>query len=244
MLGLDAYSTKARLVPAMLVALPIGIGVGVWLKQDVLSWGVGGGVTIGGVLLLVATERVRRLGRTVEDRIYKRLGGKPTSIMLRHRDTRLDRATKQRYHQFLRAKVSGFRLPSTQEEQVDPKAADEQFDSCTRWLIQNTQTPRGNFPLVFAELCSYGLLRNLRGMRPAAIATALIGIGACALRIREGWADGVHAASLVGLLLSAAMLAVWSLHLNDKWVEAAGFDYAKALLASCDSPHLQAKQSA
>jgi hypothetical protein len=242
-LGHGAYSAKARLVPALLVVLPVAIGVGVWLKQDVLSWGVGGGLTIGGVLLLVATERVRRLGRAVEDRIHQTLGAKPTTIMLRHRDTRLDRTTKQRYHQCLRAKVPGFRLPSAQDEHADPKAADEQFDSCTRWLLENTRT-RSNFPLVFAELCSYGLVRNLRGMRPAAVATAITGIAACALRIREGWADGVHAASLVGLIVSAGMLAVWSLHLNDKWVEAASFDYAKALLASCDSPHLQEKKSA
>lgn len=241
MLGLDAYSTKARLAPALLVALPIGIGVGVWLKQDLLSWGVGGGVTIAGVLLLVATERVRRLGRAAEDRIYKYLGGKPTTILLRHRDSRLDRATKQRYHQFLRARVPGFRLPSSQDEQADPKAVDEQFDSCTRWLLENTRT-RGNFPLVFAELCSYGLVRNLRSMRPAAITTAILGIAACALRIHEGWVDGVHAASLVGLIVSATMLAVWSLHLSDEWVEAAGFDYARALLASCDSPNMKGVQ--
>ena len=45
----------------------------------------------------------------------------------------------------------------------------------------------------------------------------------------------------VGAILSAVLLATWSIRLNDAWVRAAAFDYAGALLASCDRILAKAK---
>ncbi len=235
MLGLDAYSIPARVVPPILVVLPVGIGVGVWFEQSVLSWTIGGGLTVVGVLFLVAAESVRRLGRAVQDRIYKDLGAKPTTILLRHRDTSLDQPTKRRYHQKLRDAVPGCRLPTATEELADAVAADAQYDSCVRFLLEQTRD-RKLFPLVFRELVSYGLIRNLRGMRVVAIVLAVTGIVACVARLKHDLHASVHGGAVVGVLLSAALLAVWVVRLNDRWVREASFDYARALLASCDAP--------
>lgn len=109
----------------------------------------------------------------------------------------------------------------------------DQYESCTRFLLEQTRD-RKQHPLVFRELVSYGLIRNLRGMRPAAIGSAIVGLLACAVRALLEVPEVVHPAAAVGTILSAFMLAMWWLRLNDQWVRAAAFDYARTLLASCD----------
>ncbi|MEQ9617513.1 MAG: hypothetical protein RLN60_05705 [Phycisphaerales bacterium] len=237
MVGLDAYSIPARLAPALLVAMPVGLAIGVWFSQDMLGWGIGGGVTVGSLLFLVMAERARRAGKAVELRLESELGARPTTVMLRHCDTRLERPAKERYHRFLEGAVPGVKLPTPEAEEADPVNADEQYASCTRYLLEQTRD-RKQHGLVFRELVSYGFVRNLRGMRAAAIGSALVGLLACGVRAILGLPESVHAVGAVGTILSAFLLAMWWLKLNDQWVRDASFDYARALLASCDRINL------
>ncbi len=233
MIGLDSYSIPARLTPALLVALPAGLAVGVVFPQDLLQWAIGGGITVTGVLFLVMAERARRMGRAVQDRLYDELGAKPTTILLRHRNSVIEPPTKRRYHRCLAEIVPDCLMPTPEQEEADPAAADEQYESCTKFLLEATRD-RKQHRLVFRELVSYGFVRNLRGMRPAAVGSAVIGLAVSGTRALWYAPESIDNAAAVVAVLSAFLLVMWWLRLTDGWVREAAFDYARALLASCE----------
>ena len=233
MIGLDSYSIPARLFPAVLVMLPVGFAVAELFPQELIVWGAGSGVVSTTGLAFLMTELVRSRGRALQERLYDELGAKPTTILLRHRDNRIDPTTKTRYHRCLGSLVPDVCLPTAEQEAADTTAADEQYDSCVKYLLEQTRD-RKSFRLVFKELVSYGMIRNLRGMRPAAITIAIVGTFVCAVRALAQGMEAIDASAAVAGIVSASMLAVWIVRLNDQWVKDAAFDYAKTLLASCD----------
>ncbi len=233
LIGLDRYSVPARLFPAVLVVLPLGLAVAALFPQDLIVWGTGSGlVTTTGLAFLMA-ERARRPGRRLQDRMDKRLGARPTTILLRHSDTRLNADVKRRYHRCLEDVVPDVRLPTPREETEDPETADQIYDSCTTYMLERTRD-REAFPLVFKELVSYGMVRNLTAMKPGAIGSAAVGTLVCAVAaLWNGLADIDPVAATAGII-SMWLLVFWIFRLNEKWVEDAAFDYARRLLASCD----------
>lgn len=233
MIGLDSYSIPARLFPAVLVLLPLGATIAALFPQDVFVWGAGSGLASTTGLAFLLAERARRPGRAVQDILFDRLGAKPTTILLRHRDNRIDAKTKRRYHSCLAEDVPGATIPSADDEASDPDAADAEFDSCVTFMLERTRN-RKQFPLVFKELVSYGMVRNLYAMRSTAIAAAAIGSVACAVIALWDGHQNLDPVAAVGCVLSAGLLAVWLTKLREQWVKAAAFDYARRLLASCD----------
>jgi hypothetical protein len=232
-LGLDSYSIPARLAPALLIVLPTGLAVGVVFPQNLLHWAIGGGVTVSGLLFLLMAERARRLGRAVQDRLYAALGAKPTTVLLRHRDSTIEQPTKLRYHRCLEEIVPDCVMPTSEQEEADPVAADAQYESCTKFLLEATRD-RKRHRLVFCELVSYGFVRNLRGMRGAAMGFAGLGLGISATRALWNGLGSIDNAAAVVAVLSAFLFVIWWLRLTDEWVREAAFDYARALLASCE----------
>ncbi|MEX0884996.1 MAG: hypothetical protein WD009_01030 [Phycisphaeraceae bacterium] len=169
----------------------------------------------------------------MQERIYARLGAKPTTILLRHRDNRIDPHTKARYHNCLARVVPEMSVPTAEDEAADLASADAAYDSCTKYLLEATRNKK-QFFLVFKENVSYGMLRNLRGMKPAAVVLGGIGAVVCAARALWPGVSEIYAPAAVAAFGSAFLLAVWVVRLNDRWVEEAAFDYARALLASCE----------
>lgn len=243
MIGLDAYSIPARFFPALLVVLPLGLVAVVLFPQDLTAWGVGTSTAGTTGLAYLMAEIARRPGRAVQDRLYAHLGAKPTTILLRHRDSRIDSQTKARYHNCLARLVPGVSMPTPEEEAADPDSADATYESCTRYLLEATRDKK-QFPLVFKENVSYGMIRNLRGMKPAAVVLSGGGAVACAARALWPGVSEIYAPAAVAAAGSVFLLAVWLVRLNDRWVEEAAFDYARALLASCDKLASIAKECA
>lgn len=233
MLGLDSYSFPARFLPSVLVLLPVGLAVAVFFPEDLIGWGAGTGTVGMAALGMLTSEIARRFGRAVQDRVYARLGAKPTTILLRHRDKRIDPQTKQRYHNCLGRLVPGVIVPTAEEEAADPESADTTYESCTKFLLETTRN-KSQFPLIFKENVNYGMVRNLRGMKPAAVSLAGLGAVACAARAVWPGVSDIYGPAVVAAAGSAFLLTVWLLRLNDRWVEAAAFDYARSLLASCE----------
>ncbi len=81
---LDQYTVRARLLPALLVALPAGVATLAWFPDGILGWGPVWGLVAwsGGTLLLA--QLGRDAGKRKEPRLFELWGGKPTTRMLRH----------------------------------------------------------------------------------------------------------------------------------------------------------------
>jgi hypothetical protein len=236
-LGRDTYSRSARLMPALLVFLPLGLVAGAWATTAADSKAIGGLVTLAasfGLASLLA-QIGRDAGRERQDQLYALWGGKPTTVMLRHRTGAFNRHTLARYHAKLSALVPELRLPSVEQEQADPGAADEVYEACIDYLLAHTRD-QSKFRLIFEENVNYGFRRNMWGMKPAAILinlAALAFTGALFLS-RSAGQRSPDGASVAAFAVTALMLSWWLVRIRPDWVRLAADAYARQLIAASD----------
>ncbi|SFG79531.1 hypothetical protein [Methylobacterium gossipiicola] len=229
--GLDRYDRNARLYPALLCILPVFAIVILWFPP---AWTMIGGllsiaVTFGGIYLLAQVVRYR--GRTVENRLGRRVGRAKTASLLCHNNNELPANSKLRYHAFLRKK--GQPIPTHEEEQANPEAAYEAFRAAVDWLLIYTR-PNAKASGLLSENISYGFRRNLLGLKPVAIfflGLAIVANGyMCWI---SGNKDQIVAALVVEILFACA-LAAWLFVIRPGFVEDASAAYAKRFLEQCE----------
>jgi hypothetical protein len=231
----DQYTVRARLLPALLVALPAGVATLAWFPDGILGWGaVWGLITWSGGTLLLA-QIGRDAGKRKEARLFELWGGKPTTRMLRHAGG-ANPVTLARRHEKLKSLMQDVKLPTPEEEAADPHAADEVYEACTTFLREKTRD-RKKFDLVFEENCNYGFRRNLWGMKPLGLVIALlalaaiVGIPVTDPAARSGGRLGLVAVTgAVGLLL----LLGWLFVFTPGWVRVAAGAYAERLLEASE----------
>jgi hypothetical protein len=123
-------------------------------------------------LFAVFSNVARMRGKAIEPGIYEKMGGMPSTVMLRHSDNTFDAVTKAKMHAFLAQKFNE-PAPTAAQEAAGPAAADGFYVRGGNWLRENTRDTK--FPLVFGENINYGLHRNLLGLRiPGFYLNALI----------------------------------------------------------------------
>jgi hypothetical protein len=177
----------------------------------------------------------------LEEPLFAKWGGPPTTQFLRHRDLHIDEVSKERFHAIL-AKGIGRQLPSAGQEEADPLAADAIYDAATVWLRGQTRDTK-RFPLVFKENVSYGFHRNALGIRFLGVLVALV----CMLLaiVLPNTADSPPYISLyklghmkpeimISFMVAATMLGIWVFGLGESAVRNAAFSYSMRLLESCD----------
>lgn len=236
----DPYERKARLYPALIALVPVlGIVIGVYgvaLKLDSAFIGL---ATYFGIFYFLATVG-RELGKRKEPHLFMKWGGKPTTQILRHSDTKVDPVTKQRYHAFL-AKHLGVVFPTAEDERANPEAADSVYQAGTQWLLGKTRDTK-KFSLLFKENIAYGFRRNCFGMKWIGLAFA-VGALLWSLFASDVVAiDGMHFAKLeampigakVSTLLSIFMSVLWLFFFTAETVRSAAFSYADMLMRACD----------
>lgn len=223
----DTYTRRARLQPALLVALPLGLAVLAWFPDGMIGWATAWGLIVwsGGTALIAQIGR--DWGKSKEVQLYNSWGGKPTTRMLRHRDAP-NKITLERRHNKLQALLPELKIPSPEEEQADPARADEIYDAGTTFLRENTRDQK-KFNLVFEENCNYGFRRNLWGMKLLGITTAIIGIAAVIIHIFVNGTSTPPLAMISGSI-NLLLLLGWWLWITPDWVKTAGEAYAERLL--------------
>lgn len=231
---LDPYSLRARLQPALLSLAPALIAVfalvpEAWEPARSLLVTFGG---FGGTLLL--SHIARDTGKRIEPRLYLEWGGKPSVAMLRHRDNRLNTATKQRYHLVL-SEALGLALPTVEAETQEPARADAAYESANAWLLARSRDTAA-FRVLFAENISYGFRRNFLALRPWAIAISIV--GAAVIASARVWSWPVAIANPRLALAAIVALAVYAVVIvfvvNASWVKHAAEAYAARLLEATD----------
>lgn len=236
----DAYDRQARLYPALLCFVPaVAVATGVYGAEFTLSKGlVSLALSFGFIALLISVAR--DTGKKREPKLFADWGGKPTTQLLRHRDSTIDTVTKKTYHDFLEKHLDVI-FPSPAEELRDPQGADDKYEAGTRWLIEKTRDTK-KFSFVFRENVNYGFRRNCLGLKPLGILGSLLGalwtLGAAQVVTSAGvsWSRletaevGVKAALLVCLLL----FLMWSFYVTPSSVRRVAFVYGDMLLRACE----------
>lgn len=238
----DPYERKARLWPALLALCPIIITLELVCGKtmSVLTNTVMLVTSCGGLYLL--TNICRERGKLLEPKLYEAWGGKPTTQLLRHRNSTIEEVTKKRYHSFLVNKIN-VPFPNAEQESADPTSADEVYQSAVRWLLNQTRDTK-QFSLLFKENITYGFRRNALGLKPLGIGISLISILWVLLSygVITGTKYFINIAALktlpetavVSLSSSILMLLLWTLFFTRDSARTAAFTYAETLLRSCD----------
>jgi hypothetical protein len=235
--SLDAYTIRARLLPAIIAAAP-----GLALAGIFVSWDNFGLSTLivslaALALLIIFADLARRQGRRIEPRVYRKIGGKPSTLMLRHSDNTLDAETRSRYRAFLAGKLKE-RSPTADDETARPKECDGFYERCGDWLREQTRDQK-KFKLLFEENMTYGFRRNLLGLKPLGLAlnacVVFIAILSLAFRFPLD-SENELATRLISTLAFAAIHAIYfSAFVSMDGVCEAAQQYARQLLLSCES---------
>lgn len=223
---LDLYVWQARRSAVMLTALAPALAMFAWFPR--FDWALlVPPLTFFGLFALV-TQIGRDKGKLKESKLYEAWGGKPTTVMLRHRDSPLDPAALERLHEAL-ARATGVPTPSKRKEAGSPDTADKVYEEYVRYLRDSTRD-REKYPRVFEELVNYGFRRNLWGLKPVGI--TLAAIGSVAAVAAAYWHNGQDHQPLAGAMaaVNVIMLAAWVWWINPAWVRIAAQAYADRLI--------------
>ncbi|MGH2705128.1 MAG: hypothetical protein ACRDJ4_08540 [Actinomycetota bacterium] len=233
MIWLDAYERKARLLPGLLVVIPVMIVIAaVGLREQPMVAFIGGllGAT-GSPVLLVNTVRDR--GLKVQEILIEQWGGMPTTISLRHRGAASDDERRAHWRANV-IRATGRGLSSSVEEASDPGATDARYTAAIADIREMTRDT-SRFPLVFEENRNFGFERNLLGARPLGIWVAalcsLALLATVVLRLGDV-IEGSRADALVALAFTIGMSAMWVWLPSADRVRRVGFRYAERLLDS------------
>ena len=235
MLGLlDVYTVRARLLPALIASLPLGLAAFLWIPNFMTTMKALG---IGTVVWLLAATVMAQVGRDSgkrrEPSLFAQWGGSPTTRLLRHREAR-NKPLLERRHAQLSA-LTALRLPSKEEEAQDPGKADEIYETCIVFLRERTRD-RKTFPLVFDENCNYGFRRNLWGLKLFAVTLAFVVLWVVAgyITILVQGNGTIPTAAIVVILGNIFFLGSWIFYVTKAWVRLAAESYADRLIGACE----------
>lgn len=195
--------------------------------------------------LFFAATIARSRGKWIEAKLLRSWGGWTTTTMLRHVDVRIDPVTKDRYHRAIERLCPGLTLPSPAAETANPTGADDFYRSATKLLIEKRRGPEWN--LLLQENISYGFRRNMLGLKPIAVALAIL---LAVVTLLYWWLEGgtppnfaatfavvqVWPGPLLLALLNVVVIAAWVGFVTPTWVRQASEDYSLALFRTLDAP--------
>lgn len=263
----DRYTREARLAPALLCLFPIFL---------VLIASLSGLHQATPALLAVlcvfgvarwVSHIARSIGDRKESELFRRWGGKPTTVLLRYAAGRIEQEkipgqsqvahllyeapTLESLEDAIRAHTA-LQLPTSEEDKdasksKDPIAAlDRIYEPVVAWLRENTRDKK----LVFEENLSYGFQRNFYALRRFALFCGLLALAMeiaivsyIGRGLHIGWgllfAAPGHAIVLAALI--AYILAVY-FFVSENSVRIQGFTYARQLLNSIYGPQQPAQK--
>ena len=231
----DAYTARARLLPALLTILPLATTVYAWDPGSILGWnGLGALLTaFGGMILL--SFIARDLGKRVEQSLFKKWGGRPTELALMHSGP-LDPALRNRRHAALSRAFPDVPLPTAVEEAADRDTAMKRYITITGLIIGHCRK-KEDFPLIFEENCNYGFRRNMLGMKPIGVTISAISSLALGLMLFMAFSLHVHVPAIAIALeaVNVAMFLVWALWVNESMVRKGAELYNARLFEAVDT---------
>lgn len=229
----DSYTVKARLLPTFIVLLPVVLLCFSLFPEIIEGWKLLASLLVSFGSTMLLSQLGRDLGKSKEQALFKSWGGSPTFLICSHKNSWLDRNTRNRYIRNLE-ETTKILSPTIEIEEKTPQIAYEVYSSYSNFLREKTRD-KIKYSLVFAENINYGFRRNLWALKPLGIFTSLLGcflpfifLSANKESIQVIWV-------ICTILISITLLAVWFLVINTNWVKTLGMAYAERLFGTIDS---------
>ena len=92
----DGYSLRAQWAPVLTIIAPAAFAAYAAVPELVSLQGAAGGTLLVAALPPILAQTVRNLGKSLEPGLWAAWGGKPTTRMLRHRDSTITEPTSRR----------------------------------------------------------------------------------------------------------------------------------------------------
>lgn len=244
----DLYTFRARIQPALAVALPLGFLMFAVLPGNHFFVTAFFGLlsAAGGTAVLAQLGRDR--GRKKQGELWDGWGGAPTTRLLRHRqipgDITMSSELRQRVEEWWSQP-----LPTDLEEVADAESADARYEEVTLALIAATRD-KSRFPLVFAENANYGFRRNMWGLRPWGLAIAAsLALVAWTLFALTVWGrpwpdpwwdvlvnpDSTAVIRLAVAVANSGFAVFWLFWVKPSWIKPVAEAYAMQLMESVRS---------
>lgn len=240
----DTYSLNARVKPVFLIVFPIVIAL-FTLYEPSRTWG-GAAITfvISFGIISFAANQMSTKGNILQEKLFAKWGGAPTTIILRHNDNRLDTHTKSRYMTKLDSIIPNFSVISEQDELNDLKNADEMYCSAGNYMREHTRDTH-KYPLVFKENIAYGFSRNIVAFKWLGFTLSILSLVTSVFITWHKYIKGMDSAYIdlifkipfenTALIIALTLIVLlWLFLVTEKWVEVRAFAYAKALFATCE----------
>lgn len=232
----NSYDRQARLYPALILVAPIVVTViAIMLTHITILRSIGTLIIgCGGAFLL--SQLARDAGKKGEKQLFVKWGGLPSVAIFRHRDTRLDSITKARYHKKMAALVKETKVPSAENEQTAPVAADQIYTAWSTYLRANTRNTK-KYTLLFQELVNYGYRRNLWGMRSIGIIISGLSCAVSVLWIYLQYqtTGAVSNEIIVALIFAIVFFNLWIFQFTEDWVYVPAYAYAERLVETIET---------
>ena len=165
----DDFVFAARVMPAATAALPLlllavynGIIANSWSEASTYF-------ALAIILIAFSAYIIREWGKNYEGKMFKELGGMPTTIILRFSDNKINGVSKLKYHQWFNNNLADVSLPVSLAEETADSTSDEKYISAMAFLRTYANSNRNRFPRVYQELRKYNFWRNLYGCKVLAI---------------------------------------------------------------------------
>lgn len=239
---LDPYERRARLLPALLACLPLLVLAAALGLRESLVVSAATAVIVGVGTPVIVAGMVRDRGKQLERRLWRRWGGPPTSLLLRHNGDDVSPLREAR-RQRLEA-LTGERLPTADEQLLDPDAAEQRYGVAVAEARRVTRD-RTSHPIVYAENVDYGTARNTLAIRPYGILAAGLGIAGAAIAAVTAFLERVAYGPpelIVSVSISVTALVFWMRYPTEQRVRRAGERYAEHLLDAIPDPGAQSSQ--
>lgn len=220
-------------MPAMTAGLPLLI-IAVYDGIVANSWSEAStSFALAIILIAFSAYIAREWGKNYEGKMFEKLGGMPTTIILRFSDNKIDSVSKLKYHQWFNNNLVNVSLPVSLAEETADLTSDEKYISAMTFLRTYANSNRDRFPRVYQELKKYNFWRNLYGCKILATVSYAI------LLLREFVViDSFSLKEMiiapfpkyvvfVGLLI---WICLFCSIVTTKTVKRNAFDYAKTLL--------------
>ena len=166
----DTYTLQARVLPAFFFTAPF------FFEANYIIFTLGFEVTISATItnillfafLMFLANFVRYLGRKKESVLFKEWDGAPTVRFLRYSNSEYNEFKKNEIRTYLKMMFNHLSMPSEEDEKKDLEKCDKQYEAYIINLRALTRDTK-EFPLLQAENRSYGMLRNLYGIKTLSI---------------------------------------------------------------------------
>jgi hypothetical protein len=208
--GIDLYTWRARIAPAVLASLPLlslGVLVLPLLKDGDKLWSLAS-VAVTTFAALAA----RRAGNRIQPSLIEAWSGWPTTVRLQYRSATSPQEIARRHGHMHRILGADLDLPDADHERADLAGADRIYADAMKRIVPLV---RGNpeFRLLNVENRNFGYARNLLGLRPFGLGCAALSlvISAAVAGVLVFTHSAVYATGLLlPALVSLVALALWT----------------------------------